>query len=93
MSVDAVTRQEMYLQYLSGDTSISLPEPVTRIEKYWWDIAKRIEDFGDLAQGNKLAIESIGKTLSSGTAGQFATSDGKGGITWLTVVDGNEVAF
>ena len=30
---------------------------------------------------------------SVGTAGQFAVSDGKGGITWLTVVNGNEVAY
>lgn len=34
-------------------------------------------------------------TLSSGngTIGQFAVSDGNGGITWLTVVNGNEVAY
>lgn len=29
----------------------------------------------------------------SGTAGQFAVSDGNGGITWLTVKNGNEVAY
>lgn len=30
---------------------------------------------------------------NNGTAGQFAVSDGNGGITWLTVNDGNEVAY
>ena len=28
-----------------------------------------------------------------GTAGQFAVSDGKGGITWVTLTDGNGVAY
>lgn len=30
---------------------------------------------------------------STGAAGQFAVSDGNGGITWLTVKNGNEVAY
>ena len=29
-----ITRKEMYLAYLAGDTSISLPEPVTRKEQF-----------------------------------------------------------
>lgn len=37
----------------------------------------------------KVALPSSG----NGTAGQFAISDGNGGITWLTVVNGNEVAY
>lgn len=56
MSVDAVTRQEMYLQYLAGDTAITLPEPVTRIEKYWWDIAKRIES--GIGTGGGITVDS-----------------------------------
>lgn len=56
MSVDAVTRQEMYLQYLAGDTAITLPEPVTRIEKYWWDIAKRIE--AGVGPGGGITVDS-----------------------------------
>lgn len=31
-----VTRQEMYLAYLAGDTSINLPEPVTRKEQFFY---------------------------------------------------------
>lgn len=31
--------------------------------------------------------------VSYGTSGQFAVSDGNGGLNWLTVVDGNEVAY
>ena len=56
MSVDAVTRQEMYLQYLAGDTAITLPEPVTRIEKYWLDIAKRIES--GIGPGGGITVDS-----------------------------------
>ena len=44
-------------------------------------------------QKNKTAIENIGKTMAGGTSGQFATSDGKGGIAWVTVTNGNEVAY
>ena len=33
------------------------------------------------------------KFASTGTVGQFAISDGNGGITWLTVKNGNEVAY
>ena len=33
------------------------------------------------------------KFSSNGTTGQFAVSDGVGGITWLTVANGNEVAY
>lgn len=44
-------------------------------------------------QKNKTAIDNIGKTMAGGTSGQFATSDGKGGIAWVTVANGNEVAY
>lgn len=32
-------------------------------------------------------------TVVNGTAGQFAISDGEGGISWLTVTNGNEVEY
>lgn len=38
---------------------------------------------------SKLSLPSSG----NGTAGQFVVSDGNGGTTWLTVVNGNEVAY
>lgn len=31
---EPITRQEMYLNYLNGNTDITLPEPITRIERY-----------------------------------------------------------
>ena len=31
--------------------------------------------------------------IQKGITGQFAVSDGNGGITWTTLADGNEVAY
>ena len=39
-----------------------------------------------------LPKDADGKPLN-GTVGQFATSDGNGGIAWVTVQNGNEVAY
>lgn len=39
-----------------------------------------------------LPKDADGKPLN-GTVGQFATSDGNGGIAWVTVRNGNEVAY
>ena len=44
-------------------------------------------------QQNKEAIEQIGKAMAAGKAGQLAVSDGDGGITWITLTNGNEVAY
>ena len=46
------------------------------------------------ARTNKLSlpVDSSG-SVQFGSANQFAVSDGKGGITWLTVANGNEVAY
>ena len=38
----ADTRQETYLNKMAGNSASDLPEPVTQIEKYWHDIAKRV---------------------------------------------------
>lgn len=45
-----------------------------------------------LAEG-KLAIPKTGDTPNYGTAGQFAVSDGKGGITWKTLVEAEGVMY
>lgn len=37
--------------------------------------------------------QDVGGNSLKGDSGQFAVSDGQGGITWLTVVNGNEVAY
>ena len=31
--------------------------------------------------------------IQKGITGQFAVSDGNGGITWVTISDGNEVTY
>lgn len=45
------TRQEAYLAYLAGDTDLTLPEPVTQLEKYWHNIAERVSSAVDAPTG------------------------------------------
>ena len=52
----------------------------------------------DVDLSNYATLEQLSQKVSlpvgdNGIEGQFAVSDGKGGITWLTIVNGNEVAF
>ena len=51
-----------------------------------------------LAQAKKLSEEKMNLphengTVNHGTAGQFAVSDGMGGIMWKTLVEAEEVAY
>lgn len=55
--------------------------------------------FKNTEETSKLSEEKVylpkdadGKPLN-GTVGQFATSDGNGGIAWVTVQNGSEVAW
>lgn len=41
----------------------------------------------------KLSLPQTNNTLDHGTLGQFAVSDGNGGITWRTLVEAEEVAY
>lgn len=52
------TRQEAYLAYLAGDTDVTLPEPVTQLEKYWHDIAERVSGAVDAPTGNIELVEN-----------------------------------
>lgn len=53
-----------------------------------------LQDGIDEAKRDKINLpkNSDGSVLN-GAAGQFAVSDGNGGITWSTIEDGNEVAY
>lgn len=46
----------------------------------------------DLAKKVSLPVTADG-SVDHGTVGQFAVSDGNGGVTWVTIADGNEVAY
>lgn len=52
------TRQEAYLAYLAGDTDVTLPEPVTQLEKYWHDIAERVSGAVDAPTGTIELVEN-----------------------------------
>ena len=54
---------------------------------------KTYEIVDEKARNTKLSLPTVDNVVQYGEAGQIAVSDGKGGITWLTVVNGNEVAY
>lgn len=67
-----ITRQEMYLSYLNGNTGITLPEPITRIERYLYALCMSGGGGGggqgDSNYNNLLNLPSIeGITLKGNT--------------------------
>lgn len=38
-------------------------------------------------------VVEVKKSMTSGSTGQFATSDGKGGINWITLHNAEEVEY
>ena len=61
-------------------------------ENYIPETIARKDDIPD-SVGVKLPTDSSTGDVLYGTEGQFAISDGQGGITWITITDGNEVAY
>lgn len=57
---EPITRQEMYLSYLNGNTDIALPEPITRIERYLYALCMNGGGSGGLGgDGEMNKINSI----------------------------------
>lgn len=42
---------------------------------------------------DKIALPKENGVVNQGTVGQFAVSDGKGGITWKTLIEAEEVSY
>ena len=55
-------------------------------------IAPIQEDVGNL-ESTKVSFPVTNSTPNYGTAGQFAVSDGNGGITWKTLVEAEGVDY
>lgn len=56
------------------------------------DAAKITEDVNKLSE-EKVALPKTGTSVDHGTAGQFAVSDGNGGIVWKTLVEAEAVSY
>ena len=41
--MDYISRALAYMQRMSGITSVTIPEPKTRLEKYWYYICTKLE--------------------------------------------------
>lgn len=70
-------------------------QPAAPEDDVYAQIMKKMNELGKNTSGIgkvNLPQDEEGEYIN-GAVGQFAVSDGTGGITWLTVVDGNEVAW
>lgn len=66
-----ITRQEMYLSYLNGNTDIKLPKPITRIERYLYALCMNGGGSGGGGEGtnnynNLLNLPSIEDVMLKG---------------------------
>lgn len=68
------------------------PEPTATQSYVTQAIAPIQEDVGNLESG-KVSLPVTNSTPNYGTAGQFAVSDGNGGITWKTLVEAEGVDY
>lgn len=65
----------------------------------WDDVKKNTEAIAELSVANaklsedKIALPKENGVIVQGTVGQFAVSDGKGGITWKTLAEAEEVSY
>jgi hypothetical protein len=86
-----------------GSVAVDLKKMTELMKKGWsWEgsgsadlidaVAKLSEEMSVLEQ-NKLSIQLTDGIPNYGTAGQFAVSDGKGGIVWKTLVEAEEVSY
>lgn len=83
---EPITRQEMYLSYLNGNTDIILPEPITRIDRYLYALC--VSGGGGAISGN---IINIAKTkIDGGTRVTFTyvLEDGAQEKDSIDIMDG-----
>lgn len=62
-----IQRKEMYLSYLNGNTDVAIPEPITRIDRYLYNIC--MNGGGGAISGNIINIAT--STISGGTRVTF----------------------
>lgn len=75
---DFKSGEKLYAQQLN-----EMDEQIFKNTEETSKLSEEKVNFPKDAEGNNL----------NGTEGQFAVSDGNGGITWVTVQNGNEVAY
>lgn len=83
---EPITRHEMYLSYLNGNTDIILPEPITRIERYLYALC--MNGGGGAISGNIINIAST--DIDGGTRVTFTyiLEDGTQKTHSFDVMDG-----
>lgn len=74
--ISPVTREEMYLAYMAGDTSIVLPEPVTRKEQFLYQAC---------LNGGSGGAAPVIQPISITENGTYEATDGVDGYSPVTV--------
>lgn len=88
-----ITRQEMYLSYLNSNTSITLPEPITRIERYLYTLC--LNGSGAGGGGGTISGNIINIAVTSIIGGHRVTftyvlEDGKRESEHVDIMDGEK---
>lgn len=83
---EPITRQELYLSYLNGNTDIKLPEPITRIDYYLYMLC--MNGGGGAISGNIINIATT--DIAGGTRVTFTyiLEDGTQKQSSFDVMDG-----
>ena len=87
---EPITRQELYLSYLNGNTDITLPEPITRIERYLYALC--VSGGGGAISGNIINIAK--QKIEGGTRVTFTyvLEDGTQEKESIDILDGKNGA-
>ena len=56
-------------------------------------IQSELDKTSDKVDNLSEEVVTVKESMSSGVTGQFATSDGKGGINWVTICKAEEVEY
>ena len=78
----AITKRFASEEYVTESVT-AVEERVTTLETETSELHKEKVNLPKDSEGN----------IQNGTVGQFAVSDGQGGITWVDIENGNEVSY
>lgn len=65
--MEPITRKEMYYAYMNGDTSVKLPAPVTREEKYLYALCMKGGSGGGTGGIDNITVNGVMQPVSGGT--------------------------
>lgn len=70
-------------------SQVVTPDGIILEDKIQLELDKTSDKINNLSE----EVVKVKKSISNGLAGQFAVSDGKGGINWVTIRNAEEVEY